>query len=970
MDAAAPSEPSAAPAAPAETAPQPASRTARRRAQCVREVGNFSRVEAALKYDGRAFDPARFLKVLPDASPKLVALLRKIAELDARDLAATGQLFKHCIYVDSKSSAHGPKLVAAAMFAVGYRPAYDRNMQIDIEALKEPARDVGVFEPVPEAADGAGASAPVSGGSLRFRRKRGGTRGGASHSRGGASAPGGTFALLCSSVLYGKPVGVRFRKAIQGVFNSRPENVHGEFIRFIIIDQGYREGIDLYDTKYTHVFEELDTPANERQAIGRNTRFCGQKGLSFHPTKGWPLFVFKYSVRLPDDMREAWTPGVPGATRLFDVYLDQAGIDVTALKFAATLDAIISFGAADHDLTEHVHDFRAEEAVKSEEAAAAKGRVSYGLKRLMLLLEGGATAKRKAAKRAAKKLRAVAGPPPPKAPARRMGFFALRGYVTERFRQYAWPKPRMENLCAPGADAAASSRGSQRSLRVSPASSQASSQYFSAKSEFSGSPKAFKSAREASKAASEAEKDALHTLKAIARGDEEGAAAAAPAWIGAETPKAPVGGAPGAPLPPGPPLPPKPEIVTYSPTQEFVRSYFTPSSAYKGLLLAHSVGTGKTCSAIAIATSSFIKKGYSVLWVTRHTLKADIWKNMFKQVCDDDLRKKLKKGAVKLPEDVLAMPPRAPMRHVAKAWLPPISFKQFTNMLQGKNEVYAEMVRRNGKADPLRKTLIIIDEAHKLYDPGFAAIERPNMAVLQQWIQGSYAASGADSCRLLLMTATPYTTDPMQFMSLMNLMRPAEDALPEDFVGFSEKYLDERGRFNERSLTKFLDEISGYVSYLNREKDARTFAYPVYDSVVVEVSRSGRAAAEAAAEALQAELGEVTAAVDEGKKARSALRDRVRADKARLVGQCAAAPTPAERAACEQRVVADLEAFRKSAEEDIAERLGAGERAAAEVKKKLASARRAARDRKADYSQQAALEQKCGLPAAAAAADR
>jgi hypothetical protein len=242
------------------------------------------------------------------------------------------------------------------------------------------------------------------------------------------------------------------------------------------------------------------------------------------------------------------------------------------------------------------------------------------------------------------------------------------------------------------------------------------------------------------------------------------------------------------------------------------------------------------------------------------------------------------------------------------------------------------------------------------------------MAVLQQWIQGSYAASGADSCRLLLMTATPYTTDPMQFMSLMNLMREAgpdgAGALPEDFAGFSEKYLDERGRFTERSLTRFLDEISGYVSYLNREKDARTFAYPVYDSVVVEVSRSGRAAAASAAEELQAELGEVSEAIDTGKKARAALRERVRADKARLVAQCAAAPTPAERKACEQRVVADLEAFRKAAEEDIAERLGAGERAAAEVKKKLTTARRAARDRKADYSQQAALEQKCGLPLA------
>jgi hypothetical protein len=47
-----------------------------------------------------------------------------------------------------------------------------------------------------------------------------------------------------------------------------------------------------------------------------------------------------------------------------------------------------------------------------------------------------------------------------------------------------------------------------------------------------------------------------------------------------------------------------------------------------------------------------------------------------------------------------------------------------------------------------------------------------------------------------------------------------------EFPLFSQDYLDGAGRFTESGETRFLDEISGYVSYLNREKDARVFAQP------------------------------------------------------------------------------------------------------------------------------------------------
>ena len=61
--------------------------------------------------------------------------------------------------------------------------------------------------------------------------------------------------------------------------------------------------------------------------------------------------------------------------------------------------------------------------------------------------------------------------------------------------------------------------------------------------------------------------------------------------------------------------------VEFNCTQNFIMDYFKPESPYKGILAWHSVGTGKTCTGIATASSSFEKEGYTILWVTRTTLK-------------------------------------------------------------------------------------------------------------------------------------------------------------------------------------------------------------------------------------------------------------------------------------------------------------------------------------------------------------
>jgi hypothetical protein len=97
----------------------------------------------------------------------------------------------------------------------------------------------------------------------------------------------------------------------------------------------------------------------------------------------------------------------------------------------------------------------------------------------------------------------------------------------------------------------------------------------------------------------------------------------------------------------------------------------------------------------------------------------------------------------------------------------------------------------------------------------------------------SYAVSGANSGRLLLMTATPVTENPMELVQLMNLCKPLQEQMPATFDLFASQYLSEEGVFTKKGQDDFMDNIAGHISYLNREKDARQFSQPRIRKIMV-----------------------------------------------------------------------------------------------------------------------------------------
>uniref|UniRef100_A0A6C0HSI7 Helicase ATP-binding domain-containing protein n=1 Tax=viral metagenome TaxID=1070528 RepID=A0A6C0HSI7_9ZZZZ len=650
-------------------------------ANCVRKKSNWSKSSQIYRFDNPEFNPEIFLKDMPDYSPKLNSLMHKIEQLDKEDKRKHGKLFKHFIFSDLKSSAYGAKMIASAFIAKGYTLGYEAKPKNNIVGGEDPKgpekkryRKIELLED------------DVLQQTLQ-----------------------NNFYILSSVGVYDQPIPVILKKEMLKKYNQRPENIQGENIRFIILDSGFKEGIDLFDIKYIHIFEPSIVSADQKQVIGRGTRTCGQKGLDFHPTQGWILNVFVYDLSIPEKLQK----GFLNTKSTMELYFKSMDLDIRLINFAHDLERTTVLGSVDYELNKNVHSF----SIPFISADEEEDRVLLDehVKDDVELLYGGSDIIPKK-----RKLIVRPGPPINRPLQGPLGFDKMREFIRDNYGEFSWDKVKMENLC-----------------------------------------------------------------------DE----------------KNQKGG----------------NIIKYTPTQDFIRHYFNPAFPMKGMLLQHSVGTGKTCSAIAAATQNFEKNGYTILWVTRTTLKSDIWKNMFDQICNETIRNMIKKENLEIPNDQ-----QKRMRLLSKAWrIRPMSYKQFSNLILRQNALYDTLVKINGKEDPLRKTLLVIDEAHKLYGgDDLSSIEKPDMNALHQALMYSYQYSGADSVRLLLMTATPITKDPMELIQLLNLCKPAEQQMPADFSNFSTEYLNENGEFTDQGRKKYLDDIAGLVSYLNREKDARQFSQP------------------------------------------------------------------------------------------------------------------------------------------------
>jgi superfamily II DNA or RNA helicase len=828
---------------------------------CVRRISNWTSVKAHHKFDKTSFEKDRVLEDLPLFSPKYNQLIKVINEVDARDMKEHGRLFKHFIFSDVKSQGAGARMVASVVLAAGMHLIYDKKHSIKKDSVLL-------------------------------------------HTRGKNAA------LLIGTPVFDKPISVGTQKEVLAKFNQRPDNVYGDLCRFMIISGDYKEGIDLFDVKYAHIMEPQTSKADLRQAIGRGTRMCGQLGLEFHPSQGWPLNVFLYDVSLPDNLSYAY-----GADTLFNLYLKNSKIDLRKILFADQLETATIHAAADYELNKNIHRFELDKdegydlgwlfdggarAISCKDKCRAEPTVQMPISTPLMIAAYMSMGRKLPDLREEESVRlwlcAVLKRDKVYCQELREVWNDSTRYVRENSQSLIAAIKREEHNKLPSKEreaflrlcyaiipdlkkkySAKKAKEAQRhqpqrkeekheEVLVKPPSKDVAMKDAKDTKEKSSKDAVMKDAKDTKEKSSkdvamkQATKEPFKKPLPLDILMEEAPSDMGPiepmkdhagfldvrnyvrenlsqySWpkVKLENACARKPDEPKAKKAPAAPVPTSGQLLKFTPSQDFIRHYFTPVSPVKGMLIFHSVGCGKSCTAIATATSTFEKQNYTILWVTRASLKSDIWKNVFNQVCHVILQDKIRNG-LKIPKDQSDR-----MKLLSKSWsIRPMSYKQFSNMVEAKNSFYDDLVKKNGKEDPLKNTLLIIDEAHKLYGGAdLSSQERPNMAKFQKALMNSYELSGRSSVRLLLMTGTPITNDPMEMIKLINLTRPMNKQLPTEFDDFSRVYLDSDGKFTKKGKWQYLNDIAGVVSYLNRERDARQFSQPVITPILTDMSAS------------------------------------------------------------------------------------------------------------------------------------
>ena len=271
---------------------------------------------------------------------------------------------------------------------------------------------------------------------------------------------------------------------------------------------------------------------------------------------------------------------------------------------------------------------------------------------------------------------------------------------------------------------------------------------------------------------------------------------------------------------------------TSNPHQSFLSNYITPKTPYKGVLIFHGVGTGKTLSAISIAENfkQEIRRFQTKIYVlVSGPLIRDNWKNdiikffakeYFKEIPYDKNNEESVKEAEKS------------VKLLINQYYRFMSYKTFYRKVLGERIVEKKTVdnkvqkiyRKNDEGEyerdvavdrieSLDNTLLIVDEAHNLtgVEHGLNNYGHAVKKIIDK----------SKNLRVVLLSATPMKNFADDIVELINFIRPKKYPMLREKVFTNSKSSDMT--FKPDGLDYFKSMTSGYISYF-RGADPFLFA--------------------------------------------------------------------------------------------------------------------------------------------------
>ncbi len=228
--------------------------------------------------------------------------------------------------------------------------------------------------------------------------------------------------------------------------------------------------------------------------------------------------------------------------------------------------------------------------------------------------------------------------------------------------------------------------------------------------------------------------------------------------------------------------------------QKFLASYINPKTPYKGILIFHRIGAGKTCTAVNIAEGW---KEYRKIVVALPASLIGNFRNELRSLCAGNAylsqkeREKLKQlhPASDEYKDIIWESDKKIDKHYSI-----YSYNKFVKLAEA------------GKMN-LKNSVLIVDEVQNMVSETGKYYE-----VLYDTIHNAPA-----SLRVVLLSATPMFDKPIEIALTMNLLR-----IPYEFPTgkeFERMFIETKCRagqpvkYNAKNMDMFKEMIKGYVSY-------------------------------------------------------------------------------------------------------------------------------------------------------------
>jgi superfamily II DNA or RNA helicase len=246
-----------------------------------------------------------------------------------------------------------------------------------------------------------------------------------------------------------------------------------------------------------------------------------------------------------------------------------------------------------------------------------------------------------------------------------------------------------------------------------------------------------------------------------------------------------------------------PKKYTFQLPQLFVAEFLNPNTPYKGILLYHRIGAGKTCAGIQIAEKW--KEYKKIILVGPASLLGNFYK---------ELRSECTGNIYITKEERNELGSLSPSSH---------KYNEIIDIVKSRIHKYYELYSYhkfvelvNSKKINLKNKLLIVDEVHNIVSEEGLFYTTFKNAI----------NNAPDSFRIIIMSATPIFDKPAELGLTINLLRPLHDfPEPTEFNKiFLERDEQENGIIyklkNEDKLSKLLQ---GYVSYY---QGAPAFVFP------------------------------------------------------------------------------------------------------------------------------------------------